>query len=809
MQATQFLRLLMRPGDCHELRVLNPRGLRGRGWYDDPGKLAADACEQSGRGRGCYVTLNPTSRQPAPYSPGSDATKAVEITRRGNLLLDFDAVRPNSDDPATEGEHQATIDRARQVKADLEALGFPAPIFTNSGNGAALLYRIDLPAGDATVKLVLQALSAKYSDEAVKLDTTVHDAARVTRIPGTLNRKGTATAERPYRMATIIDAPETLEVVPRALLESVAGRQSYEDDAFEFPEMYPPFDVAKLLTDNKIAFQVRDGELFGAKGKWYDLTFCPHKPEPNATGHTGIFQGEDGRIVSKCHHDGCRDKDWLDFLAKIDPTYIDRAKDEANGSKLSITDPRRLAESFRKEFDHPDHPRLMLWESSIMVWDRIWTEYSKDEIKTRLQAHVGKVFDDYAARLRARGIFDYPPKTSSKLIGDTLLALTSIIPQYKGVKVGDWLTGTGPDASGVVVAANGIIDLNRFCDGNDCLIPHTPRFLATSALPYDFDPNAPAPQRLNEFLTEVFPDENCRKLVQEIFGFTLSPDQRYQVFIVFQGVTAGGKGTITRLIVRMIGEENACSVDFDKLAQRFGLQEAVDKQLIVMPEAKLPERENGSTEMVKKLTGQDSIQVDRKNLPARSVSKWGAVLIVSNADISPQDPSGAFYRRMIPLRFVKSFSDNEDTTLGDKLAADLPGTLLWAIEGWKRLRDNGKFTMPASSAALKDRLQSAGSPLLTFGKECCVTGANERVEKDELYRAYCEWCEAQGKETTLTKDTFSRRLYEAIPGVESERPMVSGERLQLYKGISLRREYMSKPKPVCFHNGSVIVIEFN
>jgi hypothetical protein len=156
-------------------------------------------------------------------------------------------------------------------------------------------------------------------------------------LPDTLNRKGTATAERPHRLATIIDAPETLEVVPRALLESVSGTR-FDDDAFEFREL-PPFDVAKFLTENKIAFQVRDGELFGVKGKWYDLTFCPHKPEPNATGHTGIFQGDDGRIVFKCFHDGCRAKDWHAFLAKVDPTYIDRAKDEANGSKLAINDP--------------------------------------------------------------------------------------------------------------------------------------------------------------------------------------------------------------------------------------------------------------------------------------------------------------------------------------------------------------------------------------------------------------------------------------------------------------------------------------
>src|SRR5688572_28361392 len=107
-------------------------------------------------------------------------------------------------------------------------------------------------------------------------------------------------------------------------------------------------------------------------------------------------------------------------------------------------------------------------------------------------------------------------------------------------------------------------------------------------LGYDFDPKASQPSRLHQFLEELFDDAECRAFAQEVFGLAVTAESRHQVFVVFQGQTAGGKGTLARHLVSMLGDHNTCSIDFDKLSQRFALEEAVDKQLIVMPEVNLP-----------------------------------------------------------------------------------------------------------------------------------------------------------------------------------------------------------------------------
>jgi phage/plasmid-associated DNA primase len=46
---------------------------------------------------------------------------------------------------------------------------------------------------------------------------------------------------------------------------------------------------------------------------------------------------------------------------------------------------------------------------------------------------------------------------------------------------------------------------------------------------------------------------------------------------------------------------------------------------------------------------------------------------------------------------------------GGKLLAELPGILLWAIEGWRRLNGRGHFVVPRSSRELVDPLPSRTS----------------------------------------------------------------------------------------------------
>ena len=100
-----------------------------------------------------------------------------------------------------------------------------AIVENDSGNGGALLLRIDLPNVPASVTLVrrfLQALAQKFDDPTCHIDTSVGNPGRITRVPGSRNQK-LATKERPNRLCHTLSAPENLEPAPLDFLNKIAG----------------------------------------------------------------------------------------------------------------------------------------------------------------------------------------------------------------------------------------------------------------------------------------------------------------------------------------------------------------------------------------------------------------------------------------------------------------------------------------------------------------------------------------------------------------------------------------------------------
>jgi len=138
------------------------------GYFDDLEALAAAVAPLDAAGTaGIYVTLNEVN--PALLSRRAnrikmrlskkDATTAdADIIHRRWFPIDIDPVRP-SGVSSTDEEHQAAIVRAAEIAAYLgRERGWPDPVMADSGNGAHLLYRIDLPNDEESKDLVKRCL---------------------------------------------------------------------------------------------------------------------------------------------------------------------------------------------------------------------------------------------------------------------------------------------------------------------------------------------------------------------------------------------------------------------------------------------------------------------------------------------------------------------------------------------------------------------------------------------------------------------------------------------------------------------------
>lgn len=214
------LSLLAEHGQVIELRLLGVQGQGQRipttmsGYFDDFKLLADNANKYGGTAKGVYVTLNPVN--PALLARASNRlrtagrndplTSDADVIKRRWLPIDLDPVRP-SGISSTDQEHSFAVERAFQIREALRQEGWPDPIVGDSGNGAHLLYRVDLPASDnEMVKRCLQALAGRFDDDRVKIDQQVFNPARIWKLYGTVSRKGDSVAERPHRLSRILEA---------------------------------------------------------------------------------------------------------------------------------------------------------------------------------------------------------------------------------------------------------------------------------------------------------------------------------------------------------------------------------------------------------------------------------------------------------------------------------------------------------------------------------------------------------------------------------------------------------------------------
>jgi len=206
------LDLLYQTGDVVEVRILNTKRGTVSGYFDDMGRLAEAAASWSGRAPAVYTTLNPVARDLLARAANRlrefarETTTDDQIVRRRWLPLDFDPVRP-SGISATDVEKEAAFARARECLGFLDERGWPAPLFGDSGNGAHLLYPIDLENDEPSRDLarrVLAALAFRFDDHLVKLDQTTYNAARIWKLYGTMASKGDDVPERPHRLAELL-----------------------------------------------------------------------------------------------------------------------------------------------------------------------------------------------------------------------------------------------------------------------------------------------------------------------------------------------------------------------------------------------------------------------------------------------------------------------------------------------------------------------------------------------------------------------------------------------------------------------------
>lgn len=457
--------------------------------------------------------------------------------------------------------------------------------------------------------------------------------------------------------------------------------------------------------------------------------------------------------------------------------------------------PMRVARELEPLWTKEEGRTLHHWRDAWMSWTGTrYIEVSTTALKSRLYLRLEHAV--FYSTNKEGALTPKPWNPAMKKISNLVEAVAATTHLPEKVESGMWLNDRGED--GLISCANVLVHpITRKTQ------PHSPAYFTTTSVPYAYDADARCPVWLN-FLDEVFEnDQEARDTIQEWAGYVISGRTDLQKGIQLIGATRAGKGTIARILEKLIGKENAVGSTLKSLGTNFGLQPLIDKSLCVIGDAHLDPR--GGSEIVARLlmiTGGDTMTIDRKNRAQWSGKMGARVMILANKAPSFQDASGAIVGRWITVNFGVSFLGREDPTLEGRLEKELPGIFNWALDGLKRLNERGRFIQPSSSARIIESQMEAASPVRAFVAERCALGAQEWITKEALFSLWRSWCFEQNQTNVGTLAKFATELYAAVAGINQTQRRINGRQTRMFTGITALVEpgmvtppYQSTPAP--------------
>jgi hypothetical protein len=172
------------------------------------------------QGLNVYVVMN-SIRDDLESGSCADA----DIAHRDWLLIDIDRVKPTGAKhryPAGIDEIKHAVALGKSIESCMAEYGWPQPVRVFSGNGIHAYYPLSkLPNDDDAadlLKRLLRGLASEFDNEHVEVDTSVHNASRLTKVIGTIARKGQECEGRKYRVARLIPSKTTRETDETDLL---------------------------------------------------------------------------------------------------------------------------------------------------------------------------------------------------------------------------------------------------------------------------------------------------------------------------------------------------------------------------------------------------------------------------------------------------------------------------------------------------------------------------------------------------------------------------------------------------------------
>jgi len=692
-----------------------------------------------------------------------------------------------------EGVHKEKAENLptkEQALGILKGLPVAPTVILDSGGGFHAHWWFDAPLvfsteeerqrGQELVRRFQQAVAEVFRQQGFKVDTT-SDLARVLRPPLTFNHKSGKPVEvtvvhydeaSRYRF-DYLDAccqPATAAISTSVL--PMPPTQSAGPSGDQALIQYPPVELHPIIAGCAWMQHCRDDAATLPEPEWFAalsiVVRCVNgeqqahdlsRPYPGYTvaeTETKILHALAGgprtcANIRDCLNAAAYCASCPHIKSGSSPITLGFVKTNvARGVGFNMTDAGNM-EIFAKA-NAADTLYVWIWQIWLIYDEVRWQEDKRGTIYQKAIATLRNLADQAKQLL--------PPKTAGYVIEHALgseslsglknmLALAKTHPALAAVPemfdADPWLLNL----------PNGTLDLRQMV-----FRPHARGDLLTKVAGVAYDPTATCPRWLAFLVTIMAGNQALIGFLQRFAGYTLVGEVSEQSLILLYGTGANGKSVFLEILRFVLGEY-AMQADFTTFTATKGQNIPNDiARLVGARFVTAVESEHGqplAEAMIKQVTGGEPIVARFLFKEFFQYYPQFTLWLASNHKPIIKGGDHGIWRRIKLVPFTVTIPpEKQDQDLSSKLKAEAPGILNWMLEGCREWQRQGLNPPPEVMAAVSE-YRSEMDMLAEFLDEKCVLGLNEKVKGKDLYKAYRDFCEAEG-ELTLGKKRFADLL---------------------------------------------------
>ncbi len=271
------------------------------------------------------------------------------------------------------------------------------------------------------------------------------------------------------------------------------------------------------------------------------------------------------------------------------------------------------------------------------------------------------------------------------------------------------------------------------------------------------------PKRFHRFLREITKnDKDVQRYLQLAAGYWLTGSVELQELYFLFGTGSNGKGKYIEAIQGVLGEYSTTVPVEVLMVTKHSEHPAAIAKLRGARLAATTEVEGGSRwaeAQIKRMTGGDTLTARFMRQNWFDFMPQFKLVILGNDRPKLSNVGDAIRRRFRMIPFLAKFMDaKRDDKLGEKLKAEYPGILQWAIDGCTAWQRDGITPPKAVNDESDDYLESQ-DVLGAWIDECTEKNKASECRSDELYKSYSFWCLTH-KEFAYRQQDFAQKLKE-------------------------------------------------